>query len=249
MNESEEAVESRDPDAELLSALRSLPAAERKLVMLVYSKARFGDAELRSYSFTSTDLSDSLMLRGEGTDERLGDICRKLSKRPVALPRGDGGWFLASWFSSIERDPSADCYIFRVQPLLKRLVLDLRKRSLLAPLDAYMRLEGKYSHRIFEMLLEGRPKGKSRSYWEIEVPIDTLRTAFELNDRYKKAKALKKWVVMGAVTEINLADIGMRVEVETVLQGKKTKGFLFMIRQRGEKPGNGDRIGQNDRRQ
>ncbi|MDA8427118.1 MAG: hypothetical protein M0Z80_13405 [Treponema sp.] len=45
---------------------------------------------------------------------------------------------------------------------------------------------------------------------------------------------------MGAVTEINLAELGLRVEVETVLQGKKTKGFLFKVRRRTRKQGSVD---------
>ncbi|HUW39792.1 MAG TPA: replication initiation protein [Rectinemataceae bacterium] len=245
-----------DPNAELLDALRALPAAERRLVMLAYSKARAGDAERKPYPFDSAGLADSLMLGGDKFDKQLEDLCRKLLKRPVLLRLPEGAWVLSSWLAAVEREPRSERYIFRLQPALRRPILELRKRSLIAPLDAYLRLEGKYSHRILEMLLEGRPvgaargktvgaargktRGAARDYWEIEVPIEAMREAFDLNERYKKAKALKKWVVMGAVTEINLAELGLRVEVETTLQGKKTKGFLFKVRQRAEKRGRVD---------
>jgi plasmid replication initiation protein len=236
MNKSDKDEEIPDPSGELKDALRAMPSAERRLVMLAYSKVRAGDAELKPYQFGSAELAESLMIREEELGKLLEDLCRKLFKRPVVLRRVDGGWLISSWLSAIERGPSAESYAFRVHPTLKRLFLDLRRQSLIAPLDAYMRLEGKYSLRILEMLLEGRPKGKASGYWEIEVPIDAIRASFKLNDRYKKAKALKKWVVMGAVTAINLADLGMRVEVETTLQAKKTKGFIFKVRQRGTKP-------------
>ena len=243
MNKPDKDAEIPDISGEFKDALRAMPSAERRLVMLAYSRARRGDAELKPYPFGSAELAASLMMREEELCKRLEDLCRKLFRHPVVLRRGDGGWLISSWLSAVEREPSAERYAFRVHPTLRRLFLDLRKRSAIAPLDAYMRLEGKYSLRILEMLLEGRPKGKASGYWEIEVPIDAIRTSFKLDDRYKKAKALKKWVVMGAVTEINLADLGMRVEVETTLQAKKTKGFLFKVRQRGRKPGRYDGAG------
>jgi acetolactate synthase regulatory subunit len=81
---------------------------------------------------------------------------------------------------------------------------------LIAPLDAYMRLESKYSLRILEMLLEGRPKGKASGYWEIEVPIDTIRASFKLDDRYKKAKALRILRIA--------ADYGIKVQTINVIQ-------------------------------
>jgi plasmid replication initiation protein len=236
-----------DPNAELLDALRALPTAERRLVMLAYSKARSSDAERKPYPFDSAGLADRLMLDGDRLDKQLEDLCRKLLKRPVLLRLPDGAWVLSPWLAAVEREPRSERYVFRLQPTLRRPILELRKHSLIAPLEAYLRLEGKYSHRILEMLLEGRQgetargaaggksRGAARDYWEIEVPIETMRDAFDLNERYKKAKALKKWVVMGAVTEINLAELGLRVEVETTLQGKKTKGFLFKVRRRTDK--------------
>ncbi len=61
------------------------------------------------------------------------------------------------------------------------------------------------------------------------MDIEDFRTRFALDDRYSKAKALKKWVIADAIAEINLAGLGLRVEVETMLRGKKTRGFLFRV--------------------
>jgi|GEM_PF-4671200 len=201
--------------------------------MLAYSKARAGDAAAKAYAFTPAALTEYLVVGEKELDARVGELCRKTLKRPLILPGADDGWILCPWLSSVEHDPATGSYVFRLQPRLVGLLSDLRKRSLIAPLDAYLRLEGKYSQRILELLLEGRPKSGTGEYWELEVSIDEIRNLFELSDTYKKAKALKKWVIVGAVTEINLAELGYRVEVETTLQGKKTKGFRFKVRRRG----------------
>ena len=172
--------------------------------MLVYSKARFGDAELRSYSFTSTDLSDPLMLRGEGTRRASRRHLSGLSKRPVALPRGDGGWFLASWFSSIERDPSADCYIFRVQPLLKRLVLDLRSDPCWHLSMPTCVSKGNTATGFSEMLLEGA-KGQIAKLFGNRSPDRHAQNGLQAERiGIRKTKALKKWSSWATVTEINL---------------------------------------------
>ncbi len=137
--------------------------------MLAYSKTRASDAERKPYPFGSADLADpaglagladSLMLGGDKLDKQLEELCRKLLKRPVLLHLPEGAWVLSSWLAAVEREPRSDRYVFRLQPALRRPILELRTRSLIAPLDAYLRLEGKYSHRILAMLLEGRRGGK-----------------------------------------------------------------------------------------
>jgi hypothetical protein len=63
MNKSDKGEDIPDSSGELKDALRAMPSAERRLVMLAYSKVRAADAELKPYQFGSAELAESLMIR------------------------------------------------------------------------------------------------------------------------------------------------------------------------------------------
>jgi plasmid replication initiation protein len=222
---------SDDEAAAFMKALRALPGRERKLVALAYSRVRASDDDRKTYSFSAEALAEALALEGEGEAERLREACRRLFKRPLLVPRRGGGFLLSPWLSSIEA--GARGFSFRLQGEVKGLVLGLRECRPALALEAFMRLDGKYSLALLELLVMGAPAGGARSQWEVEASVGEIRERFDLDERYEKAKAMRKWVIMGAIDEINLADIGLRAEVETMLEGKKTKGFLFSVRRVG----------------
>jgi plasmid replication initiation protein len=214
-----------------MRALRALPGRERKLVALAYSRARASDDERKAYSFSAGALAEALSLEGGGEAERLREACRRLFKRPLLIPREDGGFLLSPWLSAIES--GARGYSFRLQGEVRELVLGLRESRPALALEAFLRLDGKYSLALLELLVMGAPAGRARGSWEVEASVAEIRERFDLDERYEKAKAMRKWVIMGAIDEINLADIGLRAEVETMLEGKKTRGFLFRVRRLG----------------
>jgi plasmid replication initiation protein len=217
----------------LAEALRSLPAAERRLVLLAYALID-GEAR-REREIPLKDLAGFLPAAREKNGARLEEACRKLLKRSLALPSEGGGRTLLPWFSSIRLLPGGEALGFGLQPAVDEGLRGLRGRDEALSLEALARLDGKYSRDLLEALLAARPEGSRPRDWKLETSLEGIRAMLGLDDRYEKAKALRKWVVDDAVSEINLAGLGLRVEVETVLLGKKTKGFLFKVRQRKAK--------------
>lgn len=220
------------PDTNLVAdALRALSVPERRLVTFLYSRPR-AHRDHQRCRLDERTLEEGLRVERSRLGKHLATLGRKLLAHPVELRDPSGSWVVASWLPRLEYDVASGIYTFSLQSTLSRLVRDFSRCGEGVSSAGVLALKGKYSRRLLELLIAGRDKAERSTRWEVSIPIETFRTAFSLDDRYTKPKALKKWVIVESLNEINLADLGLRVEVETVLHKKKTRAFLFRVERR-----------------
>ncbi len=207
----------------LVKSIYSLPALEKKLVMLAYSKIKKGDTELPDYTFDRTEVARILGREKDGNYEWLKSLCESVGKRPLTLPKPEGGWIVTNWLTA-EYKPRTGEIVFTCQAKLRDYFLDLKNQFTIVPLELALRLTGKYSIRILELVLQWQGTARN-GRWVTELEIAELREMFMLNDSYKTTKEFKRNVIDRAVEEINLSDIGLTSNSEPVSRGRFIVGF------------------------
>jgi len=94
------------------------------------------------------------------------------------------------------------------------------------------RLRGKHAFNIYKYALSqqgfaGKGGNREQTWW-FEVSTAYVRAFLGIEDnKYRETNDLKTWCVEKPVAEINNASIGIKIEVETIRQGKCIIGFRF----------------------
>lgn len=217
---------------DLVHARYSLPAAEKKLVALAYSKILKEDVVFKDYVFTIKDVAEYMGMDYDGAETRLKELCQNILSRPVhVLDEATGSWDSFNWLSWASFRRKAGTITFTLPPKIGPYLLKLQEQYTNVPLEYYIQITGKYSLRLIECLMQWRSTADRHGRFKVPtIPADQLRIEWELPKSYKSNKALKQAVVDRAVAEINEADLGLLVKVESVLRGRSTYGFDFSCR-------------------
>lgn len=220
-------------------ARHDLSSIQKKLVALVYAKVRLEDNEFHDYEFYRQDIARAFHREADGNYDWLKDECKKILKQVIAIPNplDPEGWTLSVFFTDITYSPKAGTVVFHLAPKLKPYFLQLKAQYTVIPLSAIMRLSGKYALRILDIIMQWGSLIEAKGEYSISLPIEELRTAWGLDDKYRTARAFRQLVIDKAIIELNAADLGFRVEAETDMVGKRARGFILHVtRQRREDP-------------
>lgn len=217
---------------DLVHARYSLSRAEKRLVALVYSKILKEDVVFKDYAFSIKEVCEYMGMDYDGAEEQLQELCQNLLTRPVLIyDRAKGEWDGFNWISWASFRRKAGTITFNLPPKIGPYLLKLREQYTNVPVDYYMQLSGKYALRLIECLMQWRSKADRHGRFKVPtIPADQLREEWELGKSYKSNKALRQFVIDRAVAEINAADLGFIVKVETVLRGRALYGFDFFCR-------------------
>ncbi len=212
----------------LVRAIYALPAMDKKLILIAYSQVRKEDKELHEYIFDRQSIARALNREKDRNYDWLEQTCSHIFEHHLTFRIPDGGWEKTTWLSSAKYDPSKGTVSFVIQPRLKDYLLNLKNQFTVVPLDQALRLSGKYSIRILELLLQWKSLEKGGK-WTVTFTVQELREMFELTDRYSSNKELRRRVIESAREEINEADIGLTLDVEPIKQGRSVTGFALRV--------------------
>jgi len=217
---------------DLVHGRYTLPAAEKKLVALIYSKILKEDVVFKDYVFSIREVCDYMGMDYKDSEGRLKDLCEGLLSRPVMVyDKEKGDWDAFNWISWAKFRRKEGTVTFNLPPLIGPYLLKLQEQYTNVPIEYYMQLTGKYSLRLIEYLLQWRSTADKHGRFKVPtISADKLREEWELGKSYKSNKALRQFVIDRAVAEINAADMGLVVKVESVLRGRSLYGFDFSCR-------------------
>ena len=217
---------------DLVHARYTLPAAEKRLVALVYSKILKEDVTFKDYVFSIKEVCEYMGMDYDGAEERLKELCQSIQMRPVLIhDREKGLWDSFNWVSWASFRRKEGTITFNLPPKIGPYLLKLQEQYTNVPLEYYMQLTGRHALRLIECLMQWRSTADKHGRFKVPtIPVSQLREEWELGAKHKQNKILKRDVVDRAVAEINAADLGLVVKVESVLRGRSLYGFDFSCR-------------------
>lgn len=124
------------------------------------------------------------------------------------------------WVASIHYHDGQGALSLVFAPDILPFLSQLRERFTSYRLAYVARMTSTYAIRLYELLVQWRDFG------ERTVELDWLREHFELTDRHRNIRELKRWVLTPAVTQIN-AHSDLWVEWEQHKRGRVIHALTF----------------------
>lgn len=189
----------------LIEAAYSLTVAETKLVLAAIAQVRRDEAitDEACYTVTANALADMGGFAANHEHRALKQAVARLWDRSIKViekPNGEGRQprvLLTRWVQSVvyrDDEGAVDLRFARdVIPYLNQLTAEFSQYKLANVAG----MTSSYGVRLYELLIQWRSKG------EREVEVAWLRQAFQLEDKYKSIRDLKRWVIEPAVRDVN----------------------------------------------
>jgi hypothetical protein len=220
-----------------------MPVVARRLVFLAMAQVRNDDAT-RTFTMPVSAVLKSLGMSNDRGPE-IADVTDKLMKEILHVKTARG-WLKHHWVDEaeyIERGDDVTLHTLSLT-LSSRIIpfaRTLQKSFHQFKIADIARLSGKYSVRIFELVssqmgLAGKG-GNHPGKWFYEVSVEELRHLFKIEKgEYKRAPELRRNAVDVPVSEINKADLGLKITMEYKYYGRPLVGFRFNceLTQKGE---------------
>lgn len=214
----------------ITTARYDLSALALKSFLLAYSKITPHDKEFTKYSFVLTDVA-KLLGDEFGNTENLVQALRRLQRESIFI-RDDGDYVSFIPLPTIRVSVKNNTVTFTLNPDLQPYFLDLRSQYTLFPVEHAFRLGGKYSIRLYQLVIQWQGKAGKTGTWVIELDISETRKMWGITENeYKLMSRFRIDVIERSVTEINSAQLGL---VLTMLppkrNGKNITHFVIQAR-------------------
>lgn len=224
----------------ITTAMHDMSKLEAKAVLLAYSKFTEQDKEFQAYTFTLHDVAQAISL--DTDDYRyLIDVLKKVQKKAMEVWEGEV-WTSYMPLPTVIVNGTAKSVTFRLNPDLQKHFLELRREYTMFPAEFALRLQGKYSMRIYQLVVQWQGKADAKGFWNVKLDVAELRSMFKLKpDEYKLMARFRIDVIERSVAEINDAEIGLFITHGIPDKaGKRIEAFNLRVQQ--VKPGDAKRV-------
>jgi len=208
----------------LIESRHCLSVTEQRVVAMMVAAVSPDDEDFKPYPLKVSDLLDLLPSEKQGgLYERIEAAATSLLEKPLRIDEDDGPLWV-NWLSSVKYYDGEGTVTLSFDPHLKPYLLQLKERFTSYGLENVVRLQSRYSIRIYELLKQYETIGK-RTF---ELP--DLRRKLALEDtEYKRWQDFKRWVITPAQRELPLkTDISF--SYKTRRKCRKIWFLDFMIR-------------------
>lgn len=224
-------------------AAYNLSAMGRRVVFVAMARVQAEkDGELKA-EFSKAELMKLLGRSGGGGRDvrQVEEAVKSIQDHAVILYNEDGSGVRRVWFPDLEFTPNFESVTLRFNRFLKREILDFRDQFTTLYLSEYGRLTGRYSQRIFEIVMSykgfaGKGGNKPGEWW-CEFPTGELREMLDVQENeYQATTEFRRRCVDDPVREINEKIPSVRLEVDRLRTGRRLSGFRFKasVRRAGE---------------
>lgn len=190
----------------ITAAAYDMTKLEKKIFLLAYSKFTEHDKDFTAYNFTISDVAHAISL--DTDDHRyLIEVLRAVQKKAIEVWEDDT-WISYMPLPTVKVNPKT--VTFMLNPELQKHFLELRREYTMFPAEFALRLQGKYSIRIYELIMQWQGKATDKGVWYVNLNVADLRTMFKIKpDEYKLMSNFRKDIIERSVAEINDAEIGL----------------------------------------
>jgi len=184
----------------LLSARDGLKTHEHKILALAVSKVDSFADELNPVTISFKEFQ-GLSGQHEKNYQSFYRICRSIGSKTLQIQQDTHNWDLYSWVSKIEC--RGGDVTFKWSPDIQPLLIEIKSRFKELELETYFSFSKDYTAGFYELLKAqehhaNNPKGL---FW-VELEVAEIREKFQLGQKYKHYKDLKRRVVIDSLNEI-----------------------------------------------
>lgn len=216
----------------LARSIHSLPMNLRRLVITAMTKVNLDEG--MEVAFT---LKDAMSALGIKADTRMKAAfrlsCRDALKQTLSLTDEErpGYWRGYSWFSFIEIDEEVDRITMKFNPDLKAYISDFKQGFYFSKftISDYGKLTSEYSQKLFDLINSRESQADESGFFFVLYSLQELRLLLGVPDSaYPRTPNFKQRVIDYSVKIINDANIGYRVETESLRgRGQAIKSIRF----------------------
>ena len=183
---------------------------------------------------SSQEILGVLGLKSGGSQYKLIKEAFKGAMKQVLEVETETGWKMFHWIKKAQYNSEIDTYFIDFSQDLTQYISDVKKQFTLFPLEAIGKLQGKYSMRIYELVMSmsgmAGKDGNKRNEWFYQVELSELRNLFKVGNQYPRTNNFRARVIDQPIEEINKADIGIRVTPEYIRRRKTLYAVKFKVR-------------------
>lgn len=212
-----------------------LPATQKQILTLLVAQAQIQNSGFELIEIGLADLLTALEI-----DDSNGEFLRYHVKALVGAVveiETDEEWVVHQWVSTARYIKSRKVFQFKLHEELLPHILEVKELWSKLTLADLNKLQGKYSIRLYEMVMAASgfagKGGNKPGEWFLDIDFDDLRARFKIHpDEYKLKADLRKKVIDGPIREINEAGIGLRIglDYDRFRRGKNLLGVRLLVK-------------------
>ena len=210
---------------DFVKARSNLSKIEHRVIAMLIAQLDREDEAFELQRIRISDLIDKSNSSSQDLYNRGKEICQQLLNQQIHIQKEEDGRRVYEGYNALDkiRYVEGDGYIeARFNDSMKPFLLRLKRRFTIYQLEAFMRLQSRYSMRIYELL-----KMREDLRW-LRMPVEELREVLFCEDKYSRFGDFRRRVIERAQSEINeITDINFTYKVER--EGQSPVRVNFMI--------------------
>jgi len=211
----------------LIEANYRLSVSEQRVIAMVVSQLAPSDEDFKLYRFKISELAELIDSKTKNLHERVKALTKELVGKVLQIREPDGLLHVA-WLSAAQYYDGEGLVELSFDPKLKPYLLQLKERFTTYGLKNVVRLQSRYSVRIYELLKQYETLGK-RTF---ELPELREKLGVKKHE-YKRWQDFRRWVIAPAARELpKKTDISF--SYKTRKKGRKIWYLDFTIRANGK---------------
>lgn len=205
---------------------------QQKLVLYAISKIKPDDLPGQEYELSIDEVCSvmGLELDAGGTYyKRIKDDLQKLTNR-IWIKFPDRSEWLVSWFAEAGILPLSGKISIKFHEKLEPHLTNLRNRYTQYQLSDVLVFKGKYSIRLYELIMSFITQDELRNGVEKDISFDLQELKELLSaENYEEFPEFNRSVLKKSVDEINQCSDVIRLKYETFKTGKKVSKVVFFV--------------------
>ena len=214
----------------------TMPVMLRRVVGLAMARLRIDAVSSMSITMQVGDALRALELNNSAVRyKELRSAFREVMQQVVVIDT-DKGWKMHQWFQSAQYNRDEDTIELTFNEGLRPYLIEHLKTFDRHAITDLSKLQGKYSWRIYEMVMThsgmaGKYGNRSGEWYYPELSIGALRQLFLIPDnQYKRTDIFRRTIIDLPIKEINQADLGIEITPVYKRRGRYLRGVELHCR-------------------
>ncbi len=200
-------------------AAYDLPVMARRLVYVAMAQVRPTDESLPVIEMSVGAVVRALGLSDQGNRYEEVRAAVRILMGSVLEIETTTGWSMRHWVDKADYVKKTDTLQIKISDELREDVLECQRLFSIFALADVGRLQGKYSLRLFEIVMSRKgqegTQGNKAGHWYADLEFSNLRALFKIGpSEYALTRDFRLRVIDGPVREINEAGLGLRIECD-----------------------------------
>jgi plasmid replication initiation protein len=209
----------------LIESRYKMTMAERRFVLWNISQISREDTSFKPFEIGVREYFDLIGLKQTSNPYSVvKKMHARLTQRNIGIEymdnQGRQAFAYYPWFSELLYEDGRIYSLLNVK--LVPYLLQLKEQFTTIALEQAMILDGFYTGRVYDLLVQFRSIGKRT------LTDAFIRDRFQITDKYKQFRDLRLYVIDPAVKEIN-EKTDLHIEYDLVKKGRRYTGFDFRI--------------------